>query len=330
MASETAIQYSMASRRLIAAIGCALSVAAWQVSASAELSEAQKEVARAMMEEGDEAYDAGRYAHALESYRGADAIVGVPTTGLAVAFALEKMGKLREARETALRVATSKPVVGEPKMLADARVRATALALELEAAIPTLHIAVTHGPQAQRVTLAIDRTAVPSGVSAPVPLDPGDHEYRLTAEGFRPVEGRVSLARNERRRIEHVLTPVSPGVKAPANHSTPALVYLGFGLGAAGVLVGTTAGIVSLSKASKAKDQCDGTECWPEARSDADSAKRYATLSNVSFGIGLAGVGIGLAALLMPSTKGSPEPGRVRLEVAPVHAGAGIRLVRDL
>jgi len=131
--------------------------------------------------------------------------------------------------------------------------------------------------------------------------------------------------------MEHVLAPTSGGpvTRQKARSSTPALVYLGFGVGAAGALVGTATGIVSLSKASSAKDQCEETSCWPEARSDADSAKRYATVSNISFGVGLAGVAIGLIGWLSSSADSASKPESVRLLVTPAHAGASIGLVRD-
>lgn len=68
-------------------------------------SEAQSETdkvrpARAMMQ-GDEQFRSQIYEAAIESYRKADAIMGVPTTRFALARALEKLGELVQARAVA-------------------------------------------------------------------------------------------------------------------------------------------------------------------------------------------------------------------------------------
>lgn len=331
MVSENGTQRCRAPHWVRVALGLVLSLGASPVGAEARPSEAEKEMARTLMEEGDDAYDAGRYTHALKSYRRADSIVGVPTTGLAVANALAKLGKLREAREVAARVANSRPVAGEPRILTEARKQAAAFARDLDRAIPTLHVGLTGTPATKRASLTVDGVLVSTGAFAPVSLDPGVHHYRVTADGYVPILARVVLQRNERRRVEHVLVPLSKPsprpVDAPA--STPVLAYVGFGVGGAGVLAGTTTGILSLSRAASAKEQCDGTSCWPEARGDADTSKKLATASNISFGVGLVGLGIGLASLLSSSSEKatSPETGYA-LQITSSHTDAGFRVIR--
>jgi hypothetical protein len=58
-----------------------------------------RERARALMDAGDARFEAKQYAAALEQYRGADEIMQVPTTGIEVGRALERLGRLLEARE---------------------------------------------------------------------------------------------------------------------------------------------------------------------------------------------------------------------------------------
>lgn len=332
MGSSPGAERRRAARRTCVLLGCVWILWPGLGIAQAQPSEADKEVARGMMEKGDASYDAGSYAAALESYRKADSIVGVPTTGLAVARALERLGRLREAREVASRVAASKPVAGEPYLLTDARNRAAALARDLDRSIPTLQIVVTGSPQTARISLSIDGVEVPIESSVPVPLDPGEHAYGIVAEGFHPIEERLTLDRNERRRVEHVLVPAAaPPRERPARSSSaPALAYAGFGVGAAGVLAGATTGILSLSRAASAKRMCDGTECWPEARSDADSSKKLATASNIAFGVGLVGLGVGIVGLLTSSpARADKHDAGFRLQVTPLHSGAGLRVVRS-
>ena len=319
-------------RRTCVLLGCAWTLWSGHGLAQAQPSEADKEVARGMMEKGDASYDAGRLDAALESYRKADSIVGVPTTGLAVARVLERLGRLREARDVASRVASSKPGTAEPYLLTEARNRAAALARDLERSIPTLLVVVTGTPQAAPVSLTIDGVEVPIGSSAPLPLDPGEHAYGIVADGFLPIEARITLERNERRRVEHVLVPAAaPPRERPAQSSSaPALAYAGFGVGAAGILVGATTGILSMSRAASAKEMCDGTECWPEARSDADSSKKLATASNIAFGVGLIGLGVGIVGLLTSSpARADKQAAGFTLQVTSLHSGAAVRVVRS-
>jgi hypothetical protein len=78
-------------------------------------------------------------------------------------------------------------------------------------------------------------------------------------------------------------------------------------VGAAGIAVGSVTGLMSLSKASSAKDRCDGNTCPTSAEDDAEASKTLATVSNVGFGVGLVGIGVGIYALL--SSRSSPPDG---------------------
>ena len=66
---------------LLVAVAIALSLAS---PAAAEPTSAQKETARNLMQIGDGRYASGDYEAALRAYQGADEIMGVPTTALAV------------------------------------------------------------------------------------------------------------------------------------------------------------------------------------------------------------------------------------------------------
>src|SRR5262245_66695671 len=63
-----------------------------------------RERARGFMDLGDDKTAAGDLEGALKAYQAADGIMGVPTTGLEVARALEKLGRLIEARDACVRV----------------------------------------------------------------------------------------------------------------------------------------------------------------------------------------------------------------------------------
>src|SRR5262249_1001249 len=65
--------------------------------AYAEPSAADRETARSLMNEGDAKFDAKNYAQALKAYQGAHAIMGLPSTGYAVARTQAALGQLVEA-----------------------------------------------------------------------------------------------------------------------------------------------------------------------------------------------------------------------------------------
>lgn len=280
-------------------------------SRMAEPSPEEKAIARDSMEQGDAAFDARHYDEALALYEQADKLVGVTTTGLAVALALEKLGRLCDARDQAWRVSQRKAASNEPRVLTEARARAATLTQELDRTIPQLHLVARGQPPSTPIHVRIDNSSRLSNTTQPIQLDPGPHTYQITVQGYDTINGKVMLQRNERRRVEYVLTPSNGAnltasskhdepVPQPSQSGEPALVmaYVGFGLGAAGLIAGATTGILSLKKASDAKKYCEGTSCYPQAKPDADESKKLATASNISFGVGLAGVGLGIAALL--------------------------------
>jgi hypothetical protein len=100
---------------------------------------------------------------------------------------------------------------------------------------------------------------------------------------------------------------------APAPDAEPSgkrspLVFLGFGVGAAGIAVGAITGILALSKASSAKGFCVDSKCQPAAQDSIDASNTFANVSNVGFGVGIVGVGVGVIGLLMPRGKTEPKP----------------------
>jgi hypothetical protein len=94
----------------------------------------------------------------------------------------------------------------------------------------------------------------------------------------------------------------------------------------AGGIVGAVAGLVTLSGASDLKTACSGTSCPPSERSNLDSVKSTAMVSNIGFGV--AGVGLVLVTIgvSLPSVGGSTEKGasgRPWLAVGPRGAFVG-------
>jgi hypothetical protein len=116
------------------------------------------------------------------------------------------------------------------------------------------------------------------------------------------------------------LDGASPGpVKAPLMTAQPQtdvskpLMYGGFGLAGAGLVLGTVAGIVTLSKRGDLNAICQGTRCPPATQANVlaiqSSAKSWATVSTVSFIAAGVGAGVGVVGLLLRPKHAEGAPG---------------------
>jgi hypothetical protein len=292
--------------------------------ALADPTPAERETARGLMNQGDRRFDAKDYEKALMAYEGANAIMGVPTTGMGVARAQAALGHLVEARDAAVLV-TRMPVKGsEPRPFVRAREAADKLARELGSLIPSIQVAVS-GPTATaevRVTLD-DQVIAPSLLKLPLKTDPGRHVLRASSAGFEDAAADVTLQEGENASVTlglkasaavpvasaEAIAPVketasvlgAPAGAAVARRPYWPLVYGGFGVGAAGLITGAVAGVTHLNKVSTIKQEyCGGgTTCQPGYQAQLDSARPLATVSTVGFIVGAAGVGAGVVGLLL-------------------------------
>jgi hypothetical protein len=95
------------------------------------------------------------------------------------------------------------------------------------------------------------------------------------------------------------------------------MTWVGFGVGGAAIIVGGVTGILALGKDSTVKSNCPNQICPPAFHDDLNSAKTFSTISTVSFGVGLIGIGVGVwglistsssAAAVKPATSASVQP----------------------
>src|SRR5262249_50029770 len=107
-------------------------------AARADPTAADRETARALLDEGDKKIEEKDLEGALKAYRAADAIMGVPTTGIEVSKTLAAMGQLLSARDKALEVSRYPKKQGEPSAFTQARTESEQLAESLGERIPSL------------------------------------------------------------------------------------------------------------------------------------------------------------------------------------------------
>jgi hypothetical protein len=303
------------------------------VTAGAEPTAGEKETARSLMEQGMARMEVRDYAAALKAFSTANEIMHVPTTALQTARAHAALLQLVEARDRALEAARYPQRPGEPPVFSQARYEATALAASLGPRIPAVEITVKGPPRGASVQVVIDsRLLRPAALAAPYKLNPGSHRLTASSPGFEPAHLTVHLSEKQLQRITLELLPQPTTVAGP-NHEPAAgvpppardytLAYVGFGVGAAGVLTGAVTGALALSKQSSLKSQCDEPShtCPSSAKADLDSGRRLVLLSNVGFGVGIVGIGIGVGALLWPRAEPASQGARTGTRLRPV-AGA--------
>ena len=226
--------------------------------ASADPSAADKETARSLVKEGDRRFEARDYAAALEAYRGAHAIMDVPTTGIGLGRAQDALGQLVEARDTFLEVARLPRRPREPAVFARVRSEAEQLADAIAERIPSIQAEVSGAPANVERTVRLDDVALaPAVVALPWKVNPGPHTVTVTAPGYREATERVVVTEGQHTTVRLALLAlpvVASTTSATSTAPSPAsltadpvdapraprragtyLTYGGFGLGVVGV-----------------------------------------------------------------------------------------------
>lgn len=291
-------------------------------------SAADLESARALYKEGRELRAAGHLKEAIDKLKAAHALGRTPVTGIELARAHLDAAHLADAREIALDVARIPVATDETEKSAQARQDAAALAERLKARIPTLVTRiVTATKSSADLFLTIDGARVPeAAVTAPHKLNPGTHELRAHYEGGDEVRATVVLLEGETQKVELAPPPPKVTVKRGASESqkTMAPVYVAFGVAGAGVVVGTIAGLVTLSDTKDLENQCQANAgrygCPPPLWGKLDEASMLGTISTIGFVVAGAAAAFGLGWwIFAPEGKAAVQP-VVGLGTLGVHA----------
>jgi hypothetical protein len=292
------------------------------VVALAEPNATQKEAARNLMWSGDQLFEKGDHARALQAYLAADAIMNVPTTGLAVARAHAALGQLVEARDKALLVARSAPQPRESTILAEARGAAAKLADGLGPRIPTVRLQIDGPPPDAAVEVTIDGVKVPTaGLAEGRELNPTSHEIVVTATGFEDAARSVKLAEGESRTVQITLQRKRVAPAEP--RASVVTMATGFGVAGAAFIVGAITGAVSITETDALLEQCGGPRCGPDKADELSAATTLANVSNGAFVVGGVGVIAGIVGVVLFAT----EPSAAGSELVPKPSARGLSWV---
>jgi hypothetical protein len=295
-----------------------------------------RERARVLMDLGDRSVANRDYQAALKAYQAADDIMKVPTTGVEVGRTLEKLNLLVEAHAVLLRVTRHPARPDDPKPFIAARQAADRMLSGLVPRIPRLTLRAVGLPAGIKPDVTVDEDRIES-VGSPILLNPGAHRVVGRANGFSLVKHEVSMAEGESKDVTLAFKALPDGspdqARAPARSDAgrPAaanerlsrtLMWVGFGVGAAGVAAGGVTGSLSLSRVASAKKDCDGNRCRPAAQEDIDSANVLANVSNVAFAVGAVGLGVGVWQFL--ETRGASSEAPASSAVSGVRAAVSV------
>jgi hypothetical protein len=144
--------------------------------------------------------------------------------------------------------------------------------LEVKSAVPDTHVYVD----------GMDRGTTPLTLR----VERGVHLVRAIHRGYIDQSTRVSIEAGGRREVSF----------SPEKSPDYTLAYLGVGVGFVGVATGTVTGILAFTTFSSAKAQCNSVTqgCGPAGQPELQTSRTYGVLSTVAFGVGAAGVGLGI------------------------------------
>ncbi|HVU02134.1 MAG TPA: hypothetical protein VHE30_10290 [Polyangiaceae bacterium] len=218
---------------------------------------------------------------------------------------------------------------------------------EVSHEIPTVSFSVKNrkGEDEKAVKVTVDGDPLVTEIGdESVQVDPGTHKFEFTIEGAPPLVKEIEIRKGEKDRVINAsFAPAKEEAKVedPYGHGTPEpepkvdegassgpgplrpYAYVAGGVGAAGILGFVVFGAMGKSKQSDLDSSCGQTHSC--AQSDVDSIKTKYLLADVSLGVGIAGLGAGVALFFLsqPKSEHAAEPEEsAHFDVAPRQDGA--------
>jgi hypothetical protein len=311
-------------------------------------SDEQRAGARTLATEGAMAFNEGRWKDAVDLFGRAESLVHAPPHLLFMARAHAKLGQFVKAREAYLKIVKEHLSPNAPQAFRDAQVTAEEERKQVEPHIGRLLVKVEGAEGAKDLVVTIDGQPFPTVMlGVPQPMDPGEHTVAATATGFKGSPSKVVLkdagsgsvvvkmevdnsapapgpAPAEPAAGGAALVTTTPSGEPPADtghaKKTNGLrigSYVGFGVGAVGVALGTVFVLQSVSKRKDAdafaNDHCDGNNCMVNDSDEAklkqmdDDARSAQTLGIVGYAVGGAGIAAGVTLFILSNKKEEPK-----------------------
>lgn len=316
-------------------------------------SDEQRAGARTLATEGAQAFNEGRFKDAVDLFGKAESLMHAPPHLLFTARAHAKLGQFVKAREAYLKIVKEQLAPNAPQAFRDAQTAAEEERKQVEPHIGRLTIKVEGAESAKDLVVAVDGQPIPLVLlGVPQPMDPGEHTVTATATGFKgaPVtaslkdagQGAVSLKMEVDNSVPPPSAAAAPTATSPTATPTPTSPppsdsgahgsdgmrigsYVGFGVGAVGIALGTVFVLKSSSKrkaantatsdlekvgsttggpCSVAGGTCRGDIPQAQKVSDLDDQARGAkTIGIVGYVVGGLGVATGVTLFVLSNKK---------------------------
>ena len=298
--------FSMTRHGLLAAALLYPSLAAAQADPEA--------AAEALFRSGRKAAAAGDHEQACQRFRESQRLQPATGTVLNLAICEEQLGHLVQAWQHYHAVLDSLPEGDARRDIARGKLS------NLDGRLPRFIIkkAARVPPRTRvklgRVTLGDD------SVGVPIPIDPGSHEWVVSAPGHRDRVYTREVAEGERLTL--TVAPGAPVYSPRSRRTQPAarpdstrqlLGYALIGVGAAGLAVSGVTALMALDRGRTVDDACNGRDCTPEGLRAADQGKTLVKWCTVSFVVGLLGAGSGTYLVLDGSSGAGSSAARASL-----------------
>jgi xanthosine utilization system XapX-like protein len=318
----------MMARSLVLAAALAL------IPAAASAQTDPSTVAVALFHQGRDLMKQNRYPEACPKLAESHRLEPKLGTLLNLAVCNEKLGKVATAWAEYMSAAAMARHEGAAEKEREAFARDQAASLEKKLS----HLTLQGGAPSAGLRLTLDDHPFADAVlGTPIPIDPGKHRISASAPGKKAWSMEIDVTAEKAEFVVSVpvleaeapppsppvvppqvppptLPPVEPP-RVPANPEPPpvvpvpapssgaststVLIATGFGVGGLGVLVGAVTGAVTLANASSIRQSCKNNQCNSDQQGAIDGANTLANASNVAFGIGAAGVVVGVVGLLL-------------------------------
>lgn len=325
-------------------LGVLIGPESWQATAEAQETGDTKLAAEALFEQGRQLMQAGKYPEACEKFAASNATDESVGALLNLGECQTRVGRTASAWGSFRQAAALAQRQRDRKRAAVAEKHARALEKQLSYLI----IQIPAADQIAGLVLARDGSEVPDALwNQRIPVDPGSYTITARAPGRQGWSTQIEIKPRDAGGGEETRVPVPalataaeepvPGAAspepsdpaetgpiggparddAPGGMGTGRKVAIGSGaLGVAGIAAGVVFALRSQSKNDEAFDDghCDQNNlCSPRGIQLVDDAKSAATLSYVSYGIGVAAVATG-ALLWFLGAPDEDEPGTAGTE----------------
>jgi hypothetical protein len=266
--------------------------------------------ARALFDEGRALMDQNDAVKACPKFEASLKLAPKASTALNLGVCFEALGK----HASAWSAFGTAETLAQREANEERRALAVQKRAEAEAALARIQI---HAEATEGLEITLDgKPVLAAMLGSSLPIDPGKHTVAARAPGKKtwtkevevpgdkaliPVDIPALEADNAGPQPDAVPKPepISPDEQGGGGISAAA--WVGFGVGAAGIVVGAITGIVAISKTNAIEENCNDEVCPATERAAIDDATIVANISNVSFAIGAAGIIVGVVGLFLPT-----------------------------